>query len=139
MITHEQIKLSNGTRVVLVPHTDTAAVTLLALYQVGSRFESKAMNGAAHFIEHMMFKGTERRPSTMSISRDLDAVGADYNAFTYKDFTGYYIRLQSEKIGLATDMLHDMIYNSRFRDADVASERKVIFEELRMYDDNPMM
>jgi predicted Zn-dependent peptidase len=139
MISHSNILLANGTRVVLVPHQDTAAATLLALYEVGSRYEKKAVSGASHFIEHMMFKGTSRRPNTMSISRDLDAVGADYNAFTHKDHTGYYIRLQSEKLGLAVDMLEDMLYHSAFRAKDVESERKVIHEELRMYDDNPAM
>lgn len=139
MITHTHITLANGTRVVLVPHHDTAAATLLALYEVGSRYEKKAVSGASHFIEHMMFKGTARRPTTMAISRDLDAVGADYNAFTYKDHTGYYIRLQAEKLGLAIDMLEDMLYHSAYREKDVESERKVIHEELRMYDDNPAM
>ncbi|HTM69081.1 MAG TPA: pitrilysin family protein [Candidatus Binatia bacterium] len=139
MITHSHIKLANGTRVVLVPHHDTAAVTLLALYEVGSRYETASLSGASHFIEHMMFKGTARRPNTMAISRDLDAVGADYNAFTGKDLTGYYIRLQTEKLGLAVDMLEDMLYHSAFKPKDFDSERKVIHEELRMYDDNPAM
>src|SRR5688572_15889363 len=139
MISHSHITLGNGTRVVLVPHRDTAAATLLALYEVGSRYETSALSGASHYIEHMMFKGTERRPNTMAISRDLDAVGADYNAFTGKDLTGYYIRLQAEKLGLAVDMLEDMLYHSTFKAKDVESERKVIHEELRMYDDNPMM
>lgn len=138
-MTHELVTLKNGTRVVLVPHRDTAAATLLALYGVGSRHEVARTNGASHFIEHMMFKGTSRRPDTMAISRDLDAVGADYNAFTYKDHTGYYIRLQAERLGLAVDMLEDMLYHSTFKAKDVESERGVILEELRMYDDNPMM
>lgn len=138
-MTHELVTLKNGTRVVLVPHRDTAAATLLALYGVGSRHEVARTNGASHFIEHMMFKGTARRPNTMAISRDLDAVGADYNAFTYKDHTGYYVRLQAERIGLAVDMLEDMLYHSTFKTKDVESERGVILEELRMYDDNPMM
>src|SRR5690606_28088832 len=127
------------TRVVLVHHHDTAAVTLLTLYGVGSRHETLKTSGASHFIEHMMFKGTTRRPQTIAISRDLDGVGADYNAFTYKDHTGYYVRLRAEKLGLAVDMLEDMIYHSLYRRKDVDAERQVIFEELRMYDDNPMM
>jgi len=86
-----------------------------------------------------MFKGTERRPNTMSISRDLDSVGAEYNAFTGKDYTGYYIKLQANKLDLAADMLEDMIYHSQYRPADLDSERKVILEEIRMYDDNPLM
>ncbi len=132
-------RLKNGIRVITVPHADTAAATVLALYEVGSRYESMALNGASHFIEHMMFKGTRRRPTNLDIARDLDSVGADYNAFTAKDFTGYYIKLQSGKIGLAIDMLEDMIYHSAFRARDINSERQVILEELRMYEDNPMM
>ncbi|MEA3249088.1 MAG: pitrilysin family protein [Patescibacteria group bacterium] len=131
--------LDNGIRVMLVPHGGTTAVTTLALYEVGSRYESAKLNGASHFIEHMMFKGTRRRPATLDISRDLDAVGADYNAFTGKDYTGYYVKLQSEKMGLAVDLLDDMIYNSVYRADDVDSERQVILEELRMYEDNPIM
>lgn len=134
----KKVTLSNGTRVMLIPSVGTAAVTLLALYEVGSRYESLKINGASHYIEHMMFKGTERRPNTMAISKDLDAVGAEYNAFTGKDYTGYYIRLQADKFGLAADMIEDMVYHSVYRQADLDSERKVIFEEIRMYEDNPM-
>lgn len=135
----ETHRLSNGTRVVFVPHADTAAATLLVLFEVGSRYETKKINGASHFIEHMMFKGTERRPNTLAISRDLDSVGADYNAFTSKDYTGYYIRLQAGKLGLAVDMLEDMLYHSKYEPKEVESERNVILEEIHMYDDNPMM
>ena len=136
---YQKAILKNGTRVVLVPHRDTAAATLLVLYEVGSRYETAKLNGAAHFIEHMMFKGTTKRPNTMTISRDLDSVGADYNAFTGKDYTGYYIRLQADKLPLAVDMLDDMVHHSLYREKDIVSERKVIHEEIHMYDDNPMM
>jgi len=130
--------LSNGTRVMLIPSKGTAAVTLLALYEVGSRYESLKLGGGSHYIEHMMFKGTERRPHTIAISKDLDAVGAEYNAFTGKDYTGYYIRLQADKFGLAADMVEDMVYHSVYRQSDLDSERLVILEEIRMYEDNPM-
>src|SRR3990172_5911276 len=134
----KKVTLSNGTRVMLIASKGTAAVTLLALYEVGSRYESLKISGASHYIEHMMFKGTERRPNTMAISKDLDAVGAEYNAFTGMDYTGYYIRLQADKFGLAADMIEDMVYHSVYRQGDLDSERKVIFEEIRMYEDNPM-
>ncbi len=136
---YEKLELDNGIRVITVPHESTAAVTVLALYEVGSRYETAKLNGASHFIEHMMFKGTTRRPHTLDISRDLDSVGADYNAFTGKDYTGYFVKLQSEKLGLAVDLLDDMIYGSLYRANDVESERQVILEELRMYEDNPIM
>jgi len=139
MLRHSTRTLKNGMRVVFVPHADTAAATVLVLYEVGSRYETDAMAGASHFIEHMMFKGTKRRPDTMTISRELDSVGADYNAFTGKDLTGYYIRLQAAKLPLAVDMLHDMLYRSLFTQKNLDSERKVIFEEIRMYEDNPSM
>jgi len=132
-------QLDNGIRVMLMPLGGTTAVTVLVLYEVGSRYETGRLNGASHFIEHMMFKGTTRRPTTLDISRDLDSVGADYNAFTGKDYTGYYVKLQSEKLALAVDLLDDMIYGSLYRPKDVESERQVILEELRMYEDNPIM
>ncbi|MFA6603705.1 MAG: pitrilysin family protein [Patescibacteria group bacterium] len=139
MSAYKKIELPNGTRVILVPHKDVSSVTVLTLYEVGSRYETEALSGASHYIEHMMFKGTERRPNTMSISRDLDAVGAEYNAFTSKDYTGYYIKLQADKLELAADMLEDMVYHSLYRPQDLDSERKVIIEEIRMYEDNPLM
>lgn len=133
----KQLALDNGTRTILVRNDEATAVTLLVMFAVGSRYETRAVNGAAHFIEHLMFKGTKRRPTTMTISRELDGVGADYNAFTSKDYTGYYIRLQADKLSMAADMLHDMLYGSLFRSKDVDAERKVINEEIRMYQDDP--
>ncbi len=138
MHTH-RLTLPNGIRVVLVPTADTAAVTVLAFYEVGSRYETEDLAGASHFIEHMCFKGTARHPTTLDISRTLDSVGADYNAFTGKDHTGFYVKLQADRLPLAVDLLEDMIYRSAFRQADLDSERQVIVEELRMYEDNPMM
>lgn len=123
----------------MVPSHDTQACTVLVLFEVGSRYESDNLSGASHFVEHMMFKGTKRRPTTMAISRDLDSVGADYNAFTGKDYTGYYIRLIAEKTDLAVDMLHDMIFHSTYSEAECEREREVIKEEINMYEDNPIM
>lgn len=139
MRTPTTLRLRNGTRVVLVPNNATAAATVMVLCEVGSRYETLDLSGSAHFIEHMMFKGTARRPQSIDISRDLDAVGADYNAFTSKDSTEYYIRLQAERLPLAVDMLEDMLFNSLYRPEDIQSERKVIHEEIRMYEDNPAL
>jgi predicted Zn-dependent peptidase len=139
MISQKKITLKNGTRVFLVPNDAIESVTLLALYEVGSRYETAELNGASHFVEHMCFKGTKRRPDTSALSRDLDSVGADYNAFTNKDHTGYYIKLSSDRLDLAADMLEDMVYHSLYRPDDIESEKGVITEELRMYEDNPMM
>ncbi|MBI4434465.1 insulinase family protein [Candidatus Uhrbacteria bacterium] len=132
-------RLDNGTRLLLAPARDTQAVTVYALFPVGSRYETEALSGASHFVEHMMFKGTERRPTTLHISRDLDRVGAEYNAFTGKEYTGYYIKANAEHLDLALDMLADMCFHSRYRQEEVERERKVILEEIHLYEDNPSM
>jgi predicted Zn-dependent peptidase len=139
MSLYQKTILKNGTRVIFVPSHDTQACTVLALFEVGSRYESSKLAGASHYVEHMMFKGTARRPTTMDISRDLDSVGADYNAFTGKDYTGYYIKLNAEKTPLAIDMLHDMLFHSAYRADECRREREVIKEEINMYEDNPIM
>ncbi len=122
-----------------MPMDSTKAVTLLVLFPVGSRNEHSKINGSSHYIEHMMFKGTKKRPTTLDISRELDGVGAEYNAFTGKDHTGYYIKTTSEHADLAMDMLSDMLFNSKFEEVEMERERKVIIEEIHMYEDNPMM
>ncbi|MFH1236208.1 MAG: pitrilysin family protein [Parcubacteria group bacterium] len=139
MIQFKQSRMPNGLRVVLVPLHETKAVTSLLLVQVGSRYETRKLNGMSHFIEHLMFKGTEKRPSTLDISRILDGVGADYNAFTSKDHTGYYIKLNHEHLEMSLDILSDMVFHSRFAQEEIERERGVIVEEINMYEDNPIM
>lgn len=131
--------LANGARFITAQIPGTEAATVLVLYKVGSRCETRSQNGVSHFIEHMMFKGTERRPETIDISRDLDSVGAEYNAFTSRDHTGYYIKIEQDKIELALDMLSDMLHNSKFDEKEIEKESGVISEEIRMYEDNPLM
>ncbi|MFH1171144.1 MAG: pitrilysin family protein [bacterium] len=131
--------LPNGLRVLLTPLKQTQAVTVLMLTKVGSRYETSAINGVSHFLEHMMFKGTAKRPTARDVSKELDGVGADYNAFTSKDSTGYYVKLASEHLDLALDIISDMLWNSKFAEEEIAKERGVIVEEINMYYDNPMM
>ncbi|MFH1252936.1 MAG: pitrilysin family protein [Candidatus Uhrbacteria bacterium] len=135
----ETNKLKNGLRTILVPFPGTEAVTVLVMIKVGSRYETPELSGASHFIEHMMFKGTKRRPTTLDISKELDSVGASYNAFTSKGYTGYYAKVPAEHFSLAVDLLHDMIFHSKYAPAEMARERKVIIEEINMYEDNPSM
>lgn len=135
----KSLTLDNGLRCLLMPTTGTDAVTLLVLIKVGSRYEDAELNGASHFIEHLMFKGTKRRPNTLDISRALDAVGAEYNAYTGKDLTGYYVKAAGEHFPLAVDMLHDMLFHSTYKSEEMNRERKVIIEEINMYEDNPLM
>ena len=132
-------KLANGLEVLTVPVSGTKAITIMILFPVGSRFEDEKLAGASHFVEHMMFKGTKKRPTYLEISRELDAVGAEYNAFTSKDYTGYYIKIDSRQQELGFDVLSDMVFNSSFDEEEVKKEKGVIVEELRMYEDNPIM
>lgn len=135
----KKLKLANGIRLILAPMSETKAVTILVLAKVGSRHEDSKIAGTSHFIEHMMFKGTRKRPTTLAISKELDGVGAEYNAFTAKDHTGYYIKIDSEKVKLALDILSDVIFNSKFDEEEIKREKQVISEEINMYEDNPLL
>ena len=132
-------KLANGLEVIYAPRDHTNSVTVMVFTRVGSRYENKPINGASHFIEHLMFKGTERRPTTLDISKELDRYGAEYNAFTGKDATAYYVKIDAEHSGLAVDLLHDMLTASKFDATEIDRERGVIVEEINMYEDNPRM
>ncbi|MDA1038418.1 MAG: pitrilysin family protein [bacterium] len=133
------VNLKNNIPAYLLPSNGTGAVAILVLVKVGSRYEYPEVNGVSHYIEHLMFKGTTRRPKAEDISRALDAVGAEYNAFTGKDITGYWIKVDKKHQALAVDLLHDMLTESRFVKADMDRERNVIIEEINMYHDSPMM
>lgn len=131
--------LKNGIRLITAPLKETQTASLLVLVKVGSRQESKKIEGVSHFVEHMMFKGTKKRPTTLDLSKELDGIGAEYNAFTGKDVTGYYIKTDSRHLSLAIDMLADMLGNSLFQAEELEKEKGVIVEEINMYEDNPMM
>ncbi len=139
MRTVHRTTLPNGLRVVTIPLHDTQAVAVYVLTKVGSRYETRAINGVSHFIEHLMFKGTTRRPTTLDISKLLDGVGASYNAFTSKDCTGYYVKMNHEHTELALDVVSDMLQHSLFDPKEIERERGVIIEEIKMYDENPIM
>ncbi len=114
-------------------------MTIFVMTKVGSRYETKEINGASHFIEHLMFKGTKKRPTTEILTRTLDQYGAEYNAFTGKDLTAYYIKIDAAQTTLAIDMLHDMLFCSKYDQKEIDRERGVIIEEINMYEDNPRM
>lgn len=131
--------LRNGLRVVTVPLHDTKAVTVFVFAKVGSRYESKQINGISHFIEHLMFKGTKKRPTTLSIAKELDGVGAQYNAMTSKDWTGYYVKLNAEHTNLALDIVSDILQHATFPPSEIERERGAVLEEINMYEDNPAL
>lgn len=130
--------LSNGLRIISIPMKDLKSATVLVLVGTGSRYEDKSNNGIAHFLEHMFFKGTQKRPNTTDISSEIDALGADYNAFTGKEYTGYYIKAASAHLRTAIDILSDMLINSKFDAEEIEREKGVIVEEINMYEDTPM-
>ena len=109
------------------------SVTSTIMFGVGSRHETRSINGISHFVEHVMFKGTEKRPTTLDISKELDSVGASYNAFTSKEVTSYYIKLAKEHIDTSLDILQDMLKNSKFDAKEIIRERGVITEELKFH------
>jgi len=139
MLSNYSIKvLPNGLKVITIPMKGIASATVLVLVGAGSRYEQKEKAGLSHFLEHMFFKGTKKRPSAFAISSLVDGVGGENNAFTGKDRTGYYIKLQSGKIELAFDLLSDMLANSLYNQEEIDRERGTIIEEINMYEDTPM-
>jgi predicted Zn-dependent peptidase len=103
----------------------------------GSRYETAETNGIAHFAEHMFFKGTERRPTARAIAGEIDGIGGEFNAFTGKEYTGYYVKCAAESRDVALDVLVDMLRNSRFEPEEIEREKGVIIEEMNMYFDTP--
>jgi len=137
MYKHYQLK--NGANVLLVPQSDTASATTLVMYPLGSRYEPEKLRGVSHYIEHLMFKGTTKRKNTQILTREIDRLGAAYNAFTGKEYTGYYIKADATYLETSLDILSDMLLNSLFDPKEMEREKGPIVEELRMYKDNPMM
>ncbi len=130
--------LSNGLRVITTPMDDLPSASVLVLVGAGSRYEQKNKAGLSHFLEHMIFKGTKKRPSAFEISSLVDSVGGMNNAFTGKDHTGFYLKLQKTHLELAFDLLSDTLRNSLFDQIEIDRERGTILEEINMYEDTPM-
>lgn len=132
------ITIQNKLKILSSTLKGAQSTTILILVRTGSRYEDKKTNGIAHFAEHMFFKGTKRRPTALEISSLIDGVGGEFNAFTSKEFTGYYIKASIKHTNMLMDVLSDMLKNSKFDQEEIDRERGVIFEELRMYLDTPM-
>lgn len=130
--------LENGLRVVTEKLESTKAVTVLVLVGAGSRYENKSISGISHFLEHMFFKGGEKFGNSKEVSSAIDSVGGDFNAFTGKEYAGYYVKVASENVGTAFDVLSDMMLNAKFAPEEIEKERGVILEEFNMYLDTPM-
>ncbi len=129
--------LSNGLRILTVPMKNANSVTVLLLVGTGSKYETKDINGISHFLEHMFFKGTQKRPNTLAISETLDKIGGQYNAFTSKEVTGYWAKVDKKHADTALDWISDIFLNSKFDAEELEREKGVVTEELNMYLDTP--
>mgnify|MGYP001607294171 CR=1 FL=1 len=130
--------LKNGLRIILIPMPRSMATTFLVLVEAGSKYENKEINGISHFLEHMCFKGTKKRPSALIISSEMESLGAVYNAFTGQEVTGYYAKVSPDKIDNALDIISDMYINPLLEEKEIQKEKGVIIEEINMYEDLPM-
>lgn len=130
--------LPGGLRVLLLPRSEGETVTFMVLIGVGARYEATRQWGLSHFLEHMFFKGTERRPDKREIAETLDRVGAEFNAFTAEELTAYYVKVPAEHLRLAVDVVSDILLRSLFPAGEIEREKGVIAEEIRMYTDSPM-
>lgn len=137
MSTFERHVLDNGLRVLTANLPYAQSVTCMVMLAAGSRYETAETNGIAHFSEHMFFKGTERRPTARQIAGEIDAIGGEFNAFTGKEYTAYYVKCAAEHRDVALDVLVDMLRNSRFAAEEIEREKGVIVEEMNMYFDTP--
>ncbi len=130
--------LKNGLRVVLAPMAGNETATVMVMTGTGSRYEDERENGLAHFLEHMFFKGTKKRPSAKAVSEELDGVGAVYNAFTAKERTAYYAKVSARYLDTALDVISDIFLNSTLPEKEITKERGAIIQEIDMYEDMPM-
>ncbi len=133
----QKIVLKNGMRVILVPRPESVATTVLVMVEAGSMYETKDINGLSHFLEHMCFKGTTRRPRAIDISGELDGMGAEYNAFTSQEWTGYFAKVEASKTLKALDLISDLYLNPVFDEKELEKEKGVVIEEINMYEDLP--
>ena len=129
----------NGLRLITAPMKDTNTVTVIVAVAAGSKYETKNVSGLSHFLEHMFFKGTKKRPKTKDIAESLDAVGGEFNAYTSQESTAYYAKVDKEHINLAIDVVSDIFLNSKIDAKEIEKERGVILQEINMYEDTPML
>jgi predicted Zn-dependent peptidase len=137
MTVFQRNQLDNGLRVLTADLPQVQSVTCMIMLAAGSRYETPDTNGIAHFAEHMFFKGTERRPTAREIGMEVDSLGGEFNAFTSKEYTGYYVKCAADYRDRALDVLVDMIRNSKFEPEEIEREKGVIVEEMNMYYDTP--
>ncbi len=129
--------LGNGLRVLTISMPSLESATVLVMVGAGSRYENKETSGISHFLEHMAFKGTVKRPTALEISSLIDGMGGEFNAFTSKEYTGFYIKSASDRVETSFDVISDMLMHSKFAPEEIQKERGVINEEINMHEDMP--
>ncbi len=134
----KKIELKNGLRILLIPRPQSLAASVLILVEAGSEYETKKINGLSHFLEHMMFKGTASRPKPGMIAEELASLGAQSNAFTSQEYTGYWAKAESHKVEKILEIVSDLYLNPIFNPQEIEKERGVVIEEINMYEDTPM-
>jgi len=135
----KKIILPNGLRIILVPDLHTKAVTAMVLVGAGSKYENKENNGISHFLEHMCFKGTTKRPTFLEVNSVIDNIGGQLSAFTTQEYTGYWAKANTQYLELMLDWLADIYSSSTFPEAEIEKEKGVILEEINMYNDQPSL
>lgn len=135
---HTRHVLPNGLRLLTIPMPSFESATALVMVGAGSRYETPKNSGISHFLEHMAFKGTEKRPSAMDISSLIDGIGGEFNAFTGKEYTGYYVKAAKSNVDVTLDVLSDMLQHSKLDPVEIDKEKGVIIEEINLYEDMPM-
>lgn len=135
---HNLQTLSNGLRLLTIPMPGVKSVTVLILVGTGSRYETHNINGISHFLEHMVYKGTKKRPGAIDIPTEIEGFGGAWNAFTSKDHTGFYIKAAVTHLPHIFDILSDVLQNSLLKEEEIEKEKGVIVEEINMYEDTPM-
>ncbi len=128
-----------GLNFLLIPLKESYSITFLILVKTGSEYEKENEAGISHFLEHMCFKGTKKRPNKKILSTELDSIGATYNAFTSHEYTGYFAKAAAEHLDEVLDIISDIYLNSLFEDEEINKERGVILEEKNYYEDTPRL
>lgn len=132
------ITLPSGLRVLMVPMPSSESVTLTVWVKTGSRNEEKRTSGISHFLEHMVFKGSKKRPSAKEISEVVDSIGGEFNAATSKDWTNFFIKCRNANLDTAFDVLSNMVLAPLLEEAEIEREKGTIIQEIAMYEDTPV-
>jgi predicted Zn-dependent peptidase len=133
---YRKTKLKNGLRIITIPQKETKATTVLVLVGAGSKYETKNVSGISHFLEHMLFKGTDKRKSPMEVAEELDKIGGEFNAFTGEEYTGYYAKVNYSNFDIALDWVSDIFLNSKLPNKELLKNDITSMEDIFKKIDN---